>query len=283
MMNIPGKLAVVIVALGSVSVAQAELIEGSIDDSSQIDYYFFTSIGGEAVFNVLAGTGTVVETYGNWLDSMIVLAVDDGSSIGSLTGALLAANDDCDMQFPFSSGRFTCDAEAFSDGSIVVQDSFLRINLPAGNYVLGIGSVILSGVDFRAGTNTWDWDSWYREDAYDGSYRLTYSGGTSVPEPVTIDIKPGSDPACNGAIPVAILGSDTLDVTQIDPSTLAFEGLEIREKGNGALSCGIEDVNFDGYDDFSCRYQNGITEGTVTGELLDGTPIEGTDIFCVAH
>ena len=84
-------------------------------------------------------------------------------------------------------------------------------------------------------------------------------------------------------IPVAILGSDSLDVTQIDPTTLSFEGLDVREKRNGALSCRIKDVNKDGYADFECKYQDAPTEGTLTGELLDGTPIEGTDIFCVVH
>lgn len=98
-----------------------------------------------------------------------------------------------------------------------------------------------------------------------------------------IDIKPGSDRDCRGAIPVAILGNDTLDVTQIDPATLSFEGLDVREKGNGALSCHAEDINGDDFADLVCQYQDATTEGTVTGELLDGTPIEGADIFCVVH
>ncbi len=100
---------------------------------------------------------------------------------------------------------------------------------------------------------------------------------------VAIDIKPGSIPNCRGMIPVAILGSDSLDVTQIDPATLSFEGLDVRERGNGALSCNIKDTNSDGYADFVCQYQDATTEGTLTGELLDGTPIEGADIFCVVH
>jgi len=104
-----------------------------------------------------------------------------------------------------------------------------------------------------------------------------------VSESVTIDIKPGSDPVCNGAIPVAILGSVTLDVIQIDQTTLSFEGLDIRERGNGALSCNIRDTNRDGFADLVCQYQDTTTEGTLTGELLDGTPIEGADTFCVVH
>jgi hypothetical protein len=152
--------------------ANADVIEGSIDDDSQIDYYLFASTGGEAVFNVFAGTSA---PYGSWLDSWIYLVADDGSPIGSLTGALLAENDDCNA----------CDPEALSDGSIVSQDSFLRLNLAAGNYVLGIGSWSLSEADVRAGTNSFDWSA-FRRDDYDGGYRLTYSGVAVVPEPSTL-------------------------------------------------------------------------------------------------
>ena len=38
-----------------------------------------------------------------------------------------------------------------------------------------------------------------------------------------------------------------------------------------------------GYDDLVCQYQDTLTEGTLTGELLDGTAIEGTDTVCVVH
>jgi hypothetical protein len=98
-----------------------------------------------------------------------------------------------------------------------------------------------------------------------------------------IDIKPGSDPVCNGVIPIAILGSDTLDVIQIDQTTLSFEGEGVRVRGNGVLSCDIRDANSDGYDDLVCRYEDTTTEGTLTGELLDGTLIEGADTFCLGN
>lgn len=100
---------------------------------------------------------------------------------------------------------------------------------------------------------------------------------------VGVEIKPGSDSDCRGVIPVAILGSATFDVSQIDTDTLSFQGLDVRERGNGALSCGVEDVNGDGYSDLVCQYTNGETDGVVTGRLLDGTHIQGSDTFCVAH
>jgi len=101
--------------------------------------------------------------------------------------------------------------------------------------------------------------------------------------PVAIDVKPGTQPECGGAVPVAILGSDTLDVTQIDPATLSYEGLDVRQRGNGSLFCRVKDVNSDGYADFLCQYQDTTTEGTLTGALLGGTPIEGADTVCVVN
>ena len=102
---------------------------------------------------------------------------------------------------------------------------------------------------------------------------------------VVIDIKPGGEPNSinpdgKGVIPVAILGSDTFDVTQIDVSTLDFEGAAPTHNAGGHLV----DVNDDGFLDLVSHYrtqETGITEGQteacLTGETLDGTPFEGCD------
>ncbi len=173
----------------------------------------------------------------------------------------------------------------------------LNLNLPAGTYYLGIwndvsGGATLIGTTFGAVGTT---PGFYQQTSggpplfgltnsgpdefHTGNMSFRVNGFVAIP--VTIDIKPGSDPVCNGAIPVAILGSVTLDVVQIDQTTLSFEGLDVRERGNGALSCNIRDANRDGFADLVCQYQDTTTEGTLIGELFDGSHIEGTDTFCV--
>jgi hypothetical protein len=99
-----------------------------------------------------------------------------------------------------------------------------------------------------------------------------------------VDIRPGSDLnpinlTNHGVIPVAVLGSDTLDVSEVDLATLAF-GPE------GALPHGdsLEDVDGDGFVDLVSHYRvqetgiaYGDAEACVTGELLDGTLLRGCD------
>jgi hypothetical protein len=114
---------------------------------------------------------------------------------------------------------------------------------------------------------------------------------------VSVDIKPGSDPnsiACNGAlgtlIPVAILTTDTFDATTVDHETVTFEGaMEAHQNPHGMIHH-EEDVDDDGDLDLVFHFVFGETslteaecsstepvEGVLTGETVDGQPIEGSD------
>ena len=104
---------------------------------------------------------------------------------------------------------------------------------------------------------------------------------------VDMDIKPGSDtnpinPASKGVIAVAILGSDTFDVLDVDVTTLAFGPADAAPTHLNALH--LEDVNDDGETDLVTHYRtpetgitDGDTEACLTGDLFDGTPIVDCD------
>ncbi len=128
-------------------------------------------------------------------------------------------------------------------------------------------------------------------------YRYTTSTQTLTPLPqtlpITIDILPGSDQNClnmngHGVVPVAIFGSEDLDVNQINLDSLFFDGLTVRVRGKKGPLCAIEDVNGDVYLDMVCHFEDerenwtaGNDEATVTGALLDETRFEGTDSICI--
>lgn len=110
---------------------------------------------------------------------------------------------------------------------------------------------------------------------------------------VAIDIKPGSDPNCfningHGVVPVAVLGAEDFDVYEIDLSSLSFSGLEVRMRGNKGPLCSVDYSNDDAYLDLICHFEDDSDmwtvadgEASMTGNLLDGTAIEGTDSICV--
>jgi hypothetical protein len=112
---------------------------------------------------------------------------------------------------------------------------------------------------------------------------------------VEIDIKPGSDsnpiqPYGRGILPVAILGSETFDVMDVDVTTLAL-GPDAGAPSHDLTKPGLfedhlRDVNDDGFTDLVSHYrtqETGISpdnaEACITGDLLDGTPFEGCDVI----
>ena len=110
-----------------------------------------------------------------------------------------------------------------------------------------------------------------------------YAGALSV----NVDIKPGSDPnSINptqvGDLPVAILGSASFDVADVDETTLAF-GPAGAAPDHRSLSH-LENVNDDGFTDLMAHFrikktgiEFGDMEACLSGETLDGEPFEGCD------
>ena len=206
----------------------------------------------------------------------------NGVPIYRLDGVILAENYD-----DLWDGSIQNPLYVAQDGSIPTSGTWTGTST-AGLAVPGseLGAADLKVTDGAPNGTAANWIETAQFGASSPQYLYAISDVLIVPSDVTnvaIDIKSGRDPVCNGVIPIAILGSDTLDVIQIDQTTLSFEGKGVRVRGNGALSCNIRDANKDGYDDLVCRYEDTTTEGTLTGELLDGTPIEGADTFCLGN
>ncbi len=113
---------------------------------------------------------------------------------------------------------------------------------------------------------------------------------------IEIDIQPGDEDnkidLAEPWVTVAILGSDTLDVTQIDVDSLRFgatgteNSIERDGKGRGAKSTivfELVDLNGNGHLDLVVRFETkrtklsvGDTTATLTGALLDGHAFEVT-------
>jgi hypothetical protein len=118
-------------------------------------------------------------------------------------------------------------------------------------------------------------------DVPDGELMFVCEWGV---QEVDIDIKPGSDPnsinlRSKGVIPVAVLGSSTFDVTDIDVNTLIFvEAYPAHDLTDPATYADhLQDVNLDGYTDLVSHYR---TQETGIGDLVNEVPcLSGETIF----
>jgi hypothetical protein len=115
-----------------------------------------------------------------------------------------------------------------------------------------------------------------------GSGSVTDCVTVELVQEVDIDIKPGSFPNSinvnkkKGVTPVAILGSDTFDVTSIDVTTLEFAGATPSHDLTDPLVYAehLQDVNGDGYIDLVSHYSTpetdivaGDTEACIGGDF----------------
>jgi hypothetical protein len=125
-----------------------------------------------------------------------------------------------------------------------------------------------------------------------------------------LDIKPGSCPnpfntKAHGRLPVAVLGTEAFDVTQIDVTTLALEGPDgaaypiwnrlgdVATPFEGEL-CDCHELGADGFTDLKLQFMRpdvtailgSVDDGdmiqlTLTGDLVDGTEFEASDCIWV--
>ena len=123
---------------------------------------------------------------------------------------------------------------------------------------------------------------------FDSDARLL--GTFSVVQPVTIDIKPGSNPNSincqnpNAVIPVAILSTATFDATTVDHTTVTFQGASEMHTNQGLPTRHVEDVDGDGDMDLVFHFRLSATDltcsstvGMLTGLTYAGVYVEGSD------
>jgi len=123
-----------------------------------------------------------------------------------------------------------------------------------------------------------------------GPYNLPFSGSAAVSFDIVkpsaiIDIKPGCFPNCISPkylfIPIAILGTSTFDVKNVDRMSLTFGPTGTEAK---VVMTYLSDVNGDGRLDLCCyfwtmntHFKIGDTKGVLDGNMLDGKAFTGTD------
>ncbi len=125
---------------------------------------------------------------------------------------------------------------------------------------------------------------------------------TCNPVPVTVDIKPGSDPAAinlnsSGVVPVAVLTTASFDASRFTPEmahlTDANVGLTMPCTGAMAIRWALEDVNGDGKPDlvffFNTQDLNLTANSTAAMLMAHGSygsaplHIMGTDAVVIVH
>lgn len=113
------------------------------------------------------------------------------------------------------------------------------------------------------------------------------------PTTVDIDVRPDSDlnPVnlrSTGALPVAILSSETFDAADVDIATIELEGVGVATRANGTYMATLEDVNGDGLLDLVVHFRisalgldMATTSVTLTADLVGGGQIQGSDAVTI--
>ena len=203
------------------------------------------------------------------LHRVIRIGVDGGvSAVGTPTAVGLAAPDNVEFG-PDGFLNVTEDRPA-------PQSRILRIAADGAHEVFATGFGQAAGLAFHPETG----DLYVSEQDFDRIWRVRF------PREVAVDVRPRSPrnrvrPGGHGVLSVAILGSDDLDVGEIDVASLAFgpEGAPVAHAPPPLV-----DLDGDGRADLLLHFRvdasgiaPGDAEACLDGALLDGRGLRGCD------
>jgi hypothetical protein len=249
-------------------------VQGEILTASDIDYYAFHAQAGD-VLSINIDNGMKTPDLG--LHSTVAVLGPTGGTVLSLLNVAVKGQTDGGSPFVRPGTRDT------------TWDAKLpTVPIPvSGTYVVAVAGyptfVSQNGFVAKAGTGIADGNSI-------GTYTLIITGANPDPlKIIGIDIKPGDqrlttpiNMRSNGRIPVALLSAPDFDPFLVKQESLRFghEGTEM-----SLARCSKDkddDYNKDGKPDLVCQFYTQSTlfvptdiEGVLSGEMLDGTKIEG--------
>lgn len=273
----------------------------TIDFETLSDGTPYTSVTDAFFSDEYASTGVlIVDSDPNPTFSWVTnqLAEDTGlSGYHLLVGAFAGVQTSATLEFPEGITDLSFDWGSASGGMVTVStydelDRLLSTEVfeASGSYTLPSGGEGSFGsVSITSETPI----AWVLvEPVFNHVLRLDNLTFLQVPPPAPgpeIDIKPGVDPNridlfALKRIPVAILGSESFDVDDVDPDTLALGpgSAPIIRRGNA--SGRYVDVNGDGLTDLVSYFAThatlialGDVEACLSGETLNGTAFNACD------
>jgi probable HAF family extracellular repeat protein len=198
-----------------------------------------------------------------------------------------------------------------NNGSVVGYSEIIEGDLHAflyqDNIILDLNDLISNKAEMLS-----IYGEWYLNCAFDINDRGMIIAQAIVPESdpileVAVDIKPRACPnpvnvKSKGYLSVAILGTDTLDVNDIDISSIRLEGVapvrssfeDVATPTTDPAECACTTEGPDGYEDLVLKFETQeilailgeVNDGdefilTITGLLRDNTEIEGSDCIVI--
>jgi len=241
-------------------------------------------------------------------ECLYIIEAEDGNIVGSFGLFGVKGDGNCHVWlYDGASTTVTCSEptdviyaqSSGSDSDDGYADYYVDDVLVASiqTYMRGVWYLEIKGLEETAHT--------VKVVARGGVVNIDYFGFGDMPTYVDVDIKPGSCPnplnvneKCQSVLPVAIPGAEDFDVNTIDTASIRLAGVaprcsryeDVASLAADQNDCACTAAGPDGLVDLTLKFNKqeiieaigDVNDGEVlqlvlTGNLIDGTKIEGTD------